>query len=354
MAYDSDTLEVPLLSGGLPGIGGRIKHCPEDFVVEEIPLYPASGEGEHIYVSLTRKGLATRTLQQQLASLFGLSPAQVGVAGQKDTDAVSTQTFSLHLPKADLEHVERAIRETLPVEVQWVERHLNKLRTGHLKGNTFRIRVRDVVPDAQARAQPIAEILRGKGLPNFYGPQRFGPQGSNIERGRRLLVGEARARGWERKFLLSAYQSFLFNAWLALRIRDGLYESLLEGDVAKKTDTGGMFVVEDLACESARMEEGAIVYTGPIFGFKMRAAQGREQEREERLLNEYGIRPEMLRQAGLEGSRREGTIRLDDLALTPQGQDLLLEFSLPSGSYATVVLREFMQQDPPDDGAAPA
>lgn len=136
---DPTQIPLPFITADLPGIGGEIKAEPDHFVVEEIPLYEPAGEGEHVYVHLTREGWTTRALQRELISLFDLRDVDVGCAGLKDKHARVTQTFSLLLRDEDEATVARRIQEALPVEVVWAQRHRNKLRRGHLLGNRFHI-----------------------------------------------------------------------------------------------------------------------------------------------------------------------------------------------------------------------
>ncbi|MBN1179340.1 MAG: tRNA pseudouridine(13) synthase TruD [Anaerolineae bacterium] len=341
-----DISDLPFITGDLPGIGGQIKAEPAHFVVEEIPLYDASGEGQHVYVHLTREGWATRELQERLADLFGIRHSDVGCAGWKDKHAHVTQTFSLDLPTADAGDVARRIAAELPVQVEWARRHRNKLKTGHLIGNRFHIVVLDPHPQALARSEAIAAALRERGLPNFYGVQRFGMHGDNAQKGRAaLLTGRGPRQRWLHQLVLRAYQSALFNMWLAARIERGWFRQLLAGDVAKKTDTGGMFEVEDAAVEQPRFERGEIDFTGPIYGHRMTWAGGAPGALEREILEHAGVTEPMLRQAHLTGSRRRGRLLVDDLTIESHPQGVLLAFSLPKGSYATTLLREMMKSE---------
>jgi len=339
-----DVDDLPFVTGHLAGIGGEIKVEPAHFVVEELPLYEASGEGQHIYVRLTRAGWTTQAVEQELRRMFDLREVDVGCAGRKDKHARTTQTFSLNLPAADESSVAHQIEEALPVEVEWVRRHRNKIRAGHLLGNRFRIVVLDPQPTALAQAEAIATTLQAEGLPNFYGPQRFGTYGDNAERGREiLLTGRGPTKRWLRRLLLRAYQSALFNTWLAARIQHGWFQRLLAGDVAKKLDSGGLFEVEDAEVEQTRFELDEITYTGPIYGSRMWWAGGRPGELERQVLEQAGVTEDMLHRAHLSGSRRRARLLLDDLEIAAHPDGLLFTFSLPKGSYATTVLREFMK-----------
>lgn len=336
--------QLPYLTHDLPGFGGQIKAEPRHFVVEEVPLYEASGEGQHVYVRLTREGWTTRALAEELRKLFDLRDVDVGFAGRKDKHARTTQTFSLNLPNVDESSVAQRIRESLAVEIEWVRRHRNKIRAGHLLGNRFRIVVLDPDEAALDKAEPIAEALKERGLPNFYGPQRFGKYDDNAERGREiLLTGKGPRKRWLRRLLLRAYQSALFNTWLVARIDRGWFDRVLVGDVAKKVDTGGLFEVEDIDAAGPRFHSGEITYTGPIYGSRMWWAGGEPGLLEREVLERAEVTEKMLDREHLDGSRRRARLLLDDLEVNEHPDGLLFSFTLPKGSYATTVLREFMK-----------
>ena len=333
---------LPHLTAHLPGTGGEIKVEPAHFIVEEIPLYEASGQGQHVYVRLTREGWTTRALERELARIFDLRDVDVGCAGRKDKHARTTQTFSLNLPNTDPAAVACRIEEALPVEIEWAQRHRNKIQAGHLLGNRFRIVVLNPVDGALPRAEAIAQELKQRGIPNFYGPQRFGASGDNAIRGREiLLTGKGPRKRWLRRLLLRAYQSALFNTWLVARLEHGWFERLLIGDVAKKRDTGGLFEVEDPEAEQPRFDRDEITYTGPIYGSRMWWAGGEPGALERSVLEKAEVTEEMLNRHRLNGSRRRARLVLDDLTVTPHPDGLLFTFSLPKGAYATTVLREF-------------
>ena len=333
--------DLPFASDGLPGIGGMIKAQPEHFVVEETLPYAACGEGEHVYITFRRSGWNTADAARRMQECLDLSPSDVGWGGRKDKTAVVVQTFSLRCGvNADLTAVQNALAE-LPFEILAISRHTNKIKTGHVAANRFTIIVSQPETAALPRALAIAERLERTGVPNFYGPQRFGYNMQNIPRGFALMKRGKGAR--KDAFLVSVVQSVLFNAWLKQRMQDGLYDRLLAGDLVKKTDTGGMFTVEDLAVEAQRFDSGEIVYTGPIYGFKMRSANHVALEREAALLQDFGFTPDTFRPFRAQGSRREAILRPMDLNIAEVAEGLCFSFTLPSGAYATTVLREFMK-----------
>ncbi len=235
------------------------------------------------------------------------------------------------------------IKENLPVEVHWALRHRNKLKKGHLIGNRFRIVVRRSHGRALERAGTIADALTRRGMPNFYGAQRFGLSGGNAHKGLEVLHGRGPRERWLRRFLLSAFQAELFNTWLAQRIERDWFNGLLTGDIAKKLDTGGLFEVDDAEKELSRFQRREITFTGPIYGWRMRWAGGEPGDLERTLLDEAQVTEEMLRPARLNGSRRPGRLFVEDLAVQEHDEGLLFAFTLPKAAYATTLLREFQK-----------
>jgi tRNA pseudouridine13 synthase len=256
----------------------------------------------------------------------------------KDKQARTTQSFSLHLHQGEPDEIARRVEGALGLRVLSAARHANKLRMGHLLGNRFRVLLRGALPEALERGQAIAAELARTGLPNAFGPQRFGAQGDNAERA--LALFREPRRGWSAELLLSAWQSARFHEWLARRIELGCLPALLDGDVAKRHD-GPIFDVEEAALEEPRRAAREIVPTGPLYGSEMRWAKGPALEIEQAVLAASGIDAAALARAGLPGTRRAAWIYPAELALEAGPDGLWVVFALPKGSYATVVLREF-------------
>ena len=232
--------------------------------------------------------------------------------------------------------------------------HTNKLKIGHLAGNRFTITVTEIAlppVEAMAQADAIARAIAQRGVPNFFGPQRFGRDGGNVERGREAFLGRGPREKWLNRLLISAFQSFLFNCYLVERMEQGLFGTVLTGDICKKADTGGMFQVEDAAAEQPRFDEGAIAYTGPLFGRKMRPAAADALALEERVLVELGLSEQDVQRSRTDGVRRPARLWLPEINIMNVASGLQLAFSLPKGAYATVVLREFTKID--DDTSLP-
>jgi len=179
---------VPFLTGEVGPIGGVIKQRPEDFIVDELPQYDPCGEGEHIYLYVEKSGLSTMQLVRIVAKHFHVDERAVGYAGQKDKHALTRQVISVHVPGKRAEDFPSITHDR--VSVLWADHHTNKLRLGHLRGNRFSIRIRDVDPVKVVAAHKVMRILAATGLPNSFGPQRFGHRGNNHELGRLMLLGD--------------------------------------------------------------------------------------------------------------------------------------------------------------------
>ena len=226
----------------------QIKTVPEDFVVEEIPAYEPSGEGNHVFLQLRKRDLPTDLAVRSVAKALGVDPRNAGVAGMKDKRAVTTQWISLEPPRGVTveDFLSRVATLALPgIEILAASRHGNKLKTGHLHGNRFRIVVRDV-PDPKAFTDK-AEKIAVTGVPNAFGEQRFGKDADNAKRALAIVAGEEKPPRDTRllRLLYSSLQSDVFNSVLEERVRRGTWATALRGDVLKKTDTGGLFVCTD-------------------------------------------------------------------------------------------------------------
>jgi tRNA pseudouridine13 synthase len=336
----NDTFGRIHLTRDLPGTGGRLKERPEDFLVEEIPLYPCTGEGAFAFLLAETVNLSTLDLVAILRRHLELEDHEVGLAGWKDKRAVTRQWVSV--PRTHVS--EPRLHELFANGVRIIEqrRHPHKLRTGHLLGNRFSILIREPDCQAMALAGAIVDQLQAAGLPNFYGPQRFGASGGNPEEGIAILRGKKRLRSVRtEKLLISSVTSALFNLTLRERMERGLFARLLRGDVAKKHQTGGLFHVADPAKEQERADRLEISPTGPIWGKKMMEARDEAGTLEEEILRGQGLTPDIFRKQP--GSRRALRIPLREISLRMEPDGLRLDFFLPKGSYATVLLEEIMK-----------
>ncbi len=338
----------PCLTGEVPAVPGVLRRFNEDFVVEEAPLYEPEGYGDHVFFTIEKVGLSTHRAVADIAAALGVCPRDIGLAGLKDARAVTRQTFSV-------EHVEPARIEALElprIRVLSARRHPRKLRVGHLAGNRFAIRLRDADPGRLEHVRRVLAVLERRGVPNYFGRQRFGTRGDTAEIGRRLIAGdvagavsliagtpgpedagavrEARERfqagdyggaaplwpraygaharlsramareagdarralhAFDRRLLrlfVHAYQSWIFNEVLARRIQ-GL-DRVRDGDLACRHDSGGIFRVEDAAAERARAAAFEISPTGPLPGPAMREPLGEPGAIEREVLRTAGLR----------------------------------------------------------------
>lgn len=398
------TRNYPYLTKEIPGTGGVFKENAEDFEVTELPLYPPCGSGEHTYALVEKRGLTTLEMLRRLAKAAGVQERELGYAGMKDARGITRQTVSI--PRVP---PERLLDLEIPgVRILSAELHNNKLRLGHLAGNRFLIRLRQVAADAERHAAAVLEILRERGVPNYFGEQRYGSQGNSAEVGRKLLQGDhegavraligtpeavrdqrwqqgiaafctgdletalellpgscrtereivrtllRRPGEWQRAvktihprlvgLYLSACQSELFDRVVVARMP--AIDKIIPGDIACKQANGACFRVDDPEGAAPRAASFEISATGPMFGRKMLVPEGAVAELEAGVLAGSGLSARAFNQDGplrLEGERRPLRAPLHNPAVRLEGEDLLLEFALPKGAYATSVLREVMK-----------
>ncbi len=332
----------PVAHPDLAAVGGRVGPEPEDFQVDEVPLYAASGKGEHQYVQIRKRLLTTPELVRRLARACGVQERDIGYAGLKDKHAVTTQWLSLATKTA----VSTTLDLGSGVEILAVTRHDNKLRTGHLLGNRFVITLLGVAEGALQRAAAIADRLRGEGLPNYFGAQRFGHAGRNLADALHFLARGGRSRNrFEQKLLPSVVQSELFNRYLTARAALGT-RRLIAGEVVRLEGTGSMFRVDDVAKEQPRLDARDLHLTGPMLGPKMRPAEAEALALEQQVCRELGLDEAALGALGkwAPGTRRDLFAPLTELSVEAvegrPGPALRLSFTLPAGGYATEVLRQ--------------
>lgn len=363
---DAPISNLPYLTAALPGIGGRLRCTEEDFQVEEIPAYQPEGAGDHVFAWIEKRGLTTPVAADRMARALGTSPRDVGWAGMKDRHAVTRQLLSFP-PPCTPEAVQAL---DLPgITVLQAARHRHKLRTGHLRGNRFVLRVREVSCDADtaaARAQDILDRLaRPPGSPNWFGAQRFGADGDNAAMGRALVQGTdrdmqktgRRSGGRQRRLYISALQSELFNEYLRRRMNDGLLGRVIDGDLLQKRESGGIFCATgqdasqhaaEIAAAQARVDAGEVIPTGPMYGHRLMSppAGSAAAAREHAVLAEAGLELEAFARVGKlgTGTRRALTVDLGRVSVRAvDDRAVELSFSLPAGAYATAVLREVIK-----------
>lgn len=325
-------------------LGGIAGHClfkskHEDFFVdEELPFEP-DGEGEHLYVQVEKRGENTDWVAGELARHAGIKRQAVSYAGRKDRQGVTRQWFGVTLPGMADPDWKGLESDSLKILKQC--RNLRKLRTGALKSNFFRITLREVEADRE-RLEELLKLVSVKGVPNYYGPQRFGFQGRNLNKALAMFAGKFRANRNKRSVYLSAARSWLFNHIISERVAAGNWDAYIEGDILGFCDSNSLIMEPD---ESAfqRMESGDVSPTAALWGRGRLQVSGQAQEIEERLAAEIPVLCDGLEKAGLRQERRITRLIPQDMNWQwLDGQTLELEFRLPKGCFATSVLRELL------------
>ncbi|HEY2347089.1 MAG TPA: tRNA pseudouridine(13) synthase TruD [Xanthomonadaceae bacterium] len=321
---------------GPPVLGARIRSVPEDFFVEELPAFEASGSGEHLLLTIEKRGMNTAYAAKRIAQWAGVSEMAVSHAGMKDRHAVTRQRFSVQLPGRDAPDV--ALLESDELRVLDATRHARKLQRGALRGNRFVIVLRAVVGQHEAIEQRL-HAIRDRGFPNSFGEQRFGREGGNLDAARAMFAGR-RMRRDQRSILLSAARSELFNRVLAARVADGSWNTGLPGEVWMLDGSHSVFGPEpDPAALAERSHSQDIHPTGPMWGRGVLRTADACRSLEEMVLRDSADLRAGLEQAGLDQERRALRVSVPTLAWRwPDEGSLELGFELPPGSYATSLL----------------
>ena len=308
---------------------------PEDFIVEEQLGFAAAGTGQHVLLKVRKRDANTQWVARELARVCRCKPMDVGFAGLKDRRAIAIQWFTVPRSSQTLE--EWPSIRTAEFEVLEAHAHTRKLPRGALAGNEFVIRVRDVAVSDRDLVTRV-ELIRRRGVPNYFGPQRFGREGSNLVR---VNAGLRTLPPSERGFILSAARSLVFNAVLAERTRDESWERLEAGDIANLDGRGSVFAVAEIDDSSRdRCERLEIHPTGPMWGRGLPASQGRVLEIESRTAAQLSLASTLVEAAGMEQERRSLRLAVRDLEWAREADAVVLRFRLARGSFATTVLRE--------------
>lgn len=324
---DAPRTPLPAWPNAYPssGASATLKCLNEDFTVTELPLQLPSGQGEHIWLDVEKNGANTAYVALQLADAAGVQERDVGYAGLKDRYAITRQWFSIYCPKGETPDLTQLQHPEFKVLGQ--SRHVKKLRPGDLLGNRFRIVLRDVTGDRDAIESNL-QAVAAQGVPNYFGAQRFGFDGGNVEQGRAMLAREIRVRNPKKKGIyLSAVRSFVFNEVLAQRIQQGLWGQTLPGDV---------------------MDEAGRP-TGPLWGRGRVSTTDQAQALENSVAARHATLCEGMEHAGLDQDRRSLVAHPDGMSWAWTSSDqLVLTFSLSAGNYATSVLGEILRTTEPD------
>jgi tRNA pseudouridine13 synthase len=314
---------------------GVLRTQPDDFVVEEDLGFAPAGTGQHVLLKVRKRDANTQWVARELAKVCQCRPMDVGFAGLKDRRAVAVQWFTV--PKSPQSLEAWTTVKTPEFEVLEAHAHTRKLPRGALAGNGFVIRVRDVTVTDQQLSERVDLITR-RGVPNYFGPQRFGREGSNLTR---ITAGLKTLRMPERGFVLSAARSLVFNAVLAERVSEGSWDRLEAGDLANLDGRGSVFSVD--ALDETLIERGLLLDihpTGPMWGRGTPTSQGRVLELESKVGAQLPEPTALVQDAGMEQERRSLRLAVRNLEWTREAEAVVLRFRLTRGSFATTVLRE--------------
>ena len=323
---------------GAPPLQARLRSTPDDFRVEEVLGYDADGQGEHALLWVEKRGANTDWVARELAKFAGVSQVAVGYAGMKDRHAVTRQTFSVQLagkPDPDWSTFPHA-----EVKVLAATRHSRKLKRGALRGNRFVLVLRQVQGDREA-AERVLQQIAARGVPNYYGEQRFGREGGNVAQARSMFAGRRVERD-KRSFLLSAARSQIFNSVLAARVERDAWDTPLDGEIWALAGSRSWFGPEPfsdvLAERLARLD---IHPSGPLWGQGERPSQSEAGALEQSIAESYSDLAAGLVAARMDQERRPLRLVPTDLKWRWLDDDALeLSFELPAGAYATVIVRE--------------
>jgi len=324
---------------GKPTSTGLLRSQITDFkVFERLPFEPC-GEGEHLLVHIRKTGCNTVFVARQLAKYFGVKEVLVSYAGLKDRFAVTEQWFGVHLPGK--QEFDLSDLEIEGVELLSYARHNKKLRTGALTGNRFELVLREVsdVDDVLARWQKISST----GVPNYFGEQRFGIDGNNIEKALALFAGTKVKDKKKRSIYLSAARSLVFNHIVSERIREQHFIEPLNGDVFMLAGTQSVFLADKIDAQIIeRLAQKDIDITAPMWGAGNLMTQGQSLLFEQTLAQSYPEICQGLKRFGLKQERRRIRLNISEAEISAEDNNVKLAFFLPAGCYATTVMRELI------------
>jgi tRNA pseudouridine13 synthase len=332
---------APPRAYGAPPASGVLRAEPEDFVVEEELGFAPAGSGAHLLLKVRKRNANTQWVARELARLAGCRPADTGYAGLKDRRAVTVQWFSVPRPRGAVDWREPRSAE---FEVLEVHEHTRKLPRGALAGNRFDVRIRAPGGDGAGlgeRLTPRLEAIAQRGVPNYFGAQRFGRDAGNLQR---LGTPLQRLPRDQRGFVLSAARSVIFNAVLAARVTEGSWERLRTGDLANLDGRGSVFPVEVIDAELlARCRRLEIHPSGPLWGESSPASSGEVLELERTVAERYSDAAAACAAAGMAQERRSLRIAVHELRCEVEAQAVRIHFRLARGCFATAVLAELIE-----------
>ena len=327
---------------GEPVSTAKTRVQANDFIVDEELNFSPSGQGEHVLLQVEKTGQNTQYVAKKLAELSGLKARDISFAGRKDRHAVTRQWFCLPWPiKQDIPWQDWQAEGYRIINVQ---RHFRKLRLGALKRNHFQIRLREVT-EPQQLLQRVQQVRSG--VPNYYGEQRFGIDGGNLRLAESLFAGQSIADRQLRGLALSAARSFLFNVQLSQRIAHGYFQQLLLGDVVQLDGSGSIFRVEERTeALQQRLQQGDIHPTAALCGLPSSdkgQVSGEAARFEQQWLADYASLQQGLQDFRLKAERRAIRLQPQQLEIEQDAGTIQLRFALPTGCFATSVLRELVR-----------
>jgi tRNA pseudouridine13 synthase len=334
---------------GKPGITGIIKTTPEDFRVEEILSFEASGAGEHVMLRIEKRGENTDYVARQLARFVQTSVREIGYAGLKDRHGCTVQWFSVRVPlKTELDWHPL---ESATIRILEMRRNTRKLQKGAISGNRFEIVVRQLSGDHADLERRLIHI-RERGVPNYFGAQRFGHQGNNLDQALALFAGTLeRIDSHRRGIYLSAARSYLFNLVLAERVKENIWDQAINGDAFMFSGSRSFFKPESITSEILRrVDEREIHPSGPLWGLGDHPTTDQAELLEDAIAGENVELCQGLERFGLEMARRPLRVcptKMEWDFIEPD--HLSLRFNLPAGAYATTLLRELVTTDFSDE-----
>ncbi|CDZ78709.1 tRNA pseudouridine synthase D [Legionella massiliensis] len=327
---------------GQPHSTGTLKAAPEDFRVDEVLDFELTGEGEHLFLRVEKRGLNTEELVKAIARTLGKSEKNISYAGLKDRQALTTQWLCVHCPGEEIASPE--LLQGQGWRVLESKRHLKKLRTGALAANDFILTLRELT-DKLAIESRLLQI-QATGVPNYFGPQRFGYEGQNLIKAEAVLLQGLKIKNrFLRGIYYSAARSYLFNLILAERVKGSSWNHALAGDVMQLAGTNSIFSIEvpDEVIYK-RLVEFDISPAAPLWGRGQERAGLDALAIQQEVLSSYKDWCQALEQQGLERAYRPFMLQVENLQWDWQDDATLnLRFRLVAGSYATSVVRELIK-----------